>query len=89
MHGVEEELVRAGGEGLERVPRVDVGPGRATFLDRRIRAMSNDVPLFALTEEHRAIREAVRELCAAKVAPYAAEVDEESRYWRSGGTFEV
>ena len=42
--------------------------------------MSNDVPLFALTDEHRAIREAVRDLCEAKVAPYAAEVDEESRY---------
>jgi alkylation response protein AidB-like acyl-CoA dehydrogenase len=42
--------------------------------------MSNDVPLFALSEEHQAIREAVRDLCAAKVAPYAAEVDEEGRY---------
>jgi alkylation response protein AidB-like acyl-CoA dehydrogenase len=42
--------------------------------------MSNDAPLFALTDEHRAIREAVRDLCEAKVAPYAAEVDEESRY---------
>src|SRR3954454_8553907 len=42
--------------------------------------MSNDVPLFGLGEEHRAIREAVRDLCAAKVAPYAAEVDEEPRY---------
>ena len=42
--------------------------------------MSNDFPLFALSEEHQAIREAVRDLCQAKVAPYAAEVDEESRY---------
>ena len=42
--------------------------------------MSNDFPMFALSEEHRAIREAVRDLCEAKVAPYAAEVDEESRY---------
>jgi alkylation response protein AidB-like acyl-CoA dehydrogenase len=40
----------------------------------------DDAALFALSEEHRAIREAVRALCAAKVAPYAAEVDEESRY---------
>src|SRR5918994_4950431 len=39
-----------------------------------------DYPLFALSEEHRAIREAVRDLCAAKVAPYAAAVDEEARY---------
>jgi alkylation response protein AidB-like acyl-CoA dehydrogenase len=43
--------------------------------------MSNpDAPLFALTEEHRAIREAVRAVCAAKVAPYAADVDEHARY---------
>ena len=42
--------------------------------------MGNDFPLFALSEEHRAIRQAVRDLCEAKVAPYAAEVDEESRY---------
>jgi alkylation response protein AidB-like acyl-CoA dehydrogenase len=42
--------------------------------------MSNDFPLFALSEEHQAIREAVRDLCEAKVAPYAAEVDEEGRY---------
>ena len=42
--------------------------------------MSNDAPLFALTDEHRAIREAVRALCEAKVAPYAAEVDEHARY---------
>ncbi|MDX6296411.1 MAG: hypothetical protein QOI51_268 [Nocardioidaceae bacterium] len=40
----------------------------------------NDFPLFALSEEHQAIREAVRSLCADKVAPYAAQVDEESRY---------
>src|SRR3954451_4867388 len=37
-------------------------------------------PLFGLSEEHQAIREAVRELCAAKVAPYAADVDEQARY---------
>ena len=37
-------------------------------------------PLYALSEEHQAIREAVRDLCAAKVAPYAAAVDEEARY---------
>lgn len=36
--------------------------------------------MFALSEEHRAIREAVRDLCDAKVAPYAAAVDEESRF---------
>jgi alkylation response protein AidB-like acyl-CoA dehydrogenase len=42
--------------------------------------MGNELPLFALSEEHRAIREAVRDLCEAKIAPYAAEVDEASRY---------
>ncbi len=42
----------------------------------------DDFPLFALSEEHRAIREAVRAVCDAKVAPYAAEVDEDARYPR-------
>jgi alkylation response protein AidB-like acyl-CoA dehydrogenase len=42
--------------------------------------MGNDFPMFALSEEHRAIRQAVRDVCEAKVAPYAAEVDEDSRY---------
>jgi alkylation response protein AidB-like acyl-CoA dehydrogenase len=41
---------------------------------------ADEAPLFALTEEHRAIREAVRALCEAKVAPYAADVDERARY---------
>ncbi len=36
--------------------------------------------MFALSEEHQAIREAVRAVCDAKVAPYAAAVDEEARY---------
>jgi alkylation response protein AidB-like acyl-CoA dehydrogenase len=40
----------------------------------------SDYPLFALSEEHQAIREAVRSLCEAKVAPYAADVDEKARY---------
>jgi alkylation response protein AidB-like acyl-CoA dehydrogenase len=40
----------------------------------------SDTPLFALPEEHRAIREAVRAVCDAKVAPYAAEVDAGGRY---------
>ena len=54
--------------------------GPAGYPSRRIRPMSDDFPLFALSEEHQAIREAVRVLCEAKVAPYAAEVDEEARY---------
>ncbi len=40
----------------------------------------SEYPLYALSEEHQAIREAVRAVCDAKVAPYAAEVDEEARY---------
>ena len=36
--------------------------------------------MFALSEEHQAIREAVRDICDAKVAPYAADVDENARY---------
>jgi alkylation response protein AidB-like acyl-CoA dehydrogenase len=37
-------------------------------------------PLYGLSEEHQAIREAVRAVCDAKVAPYATEVDAEPRY---------
>ena len=42
--------------------------------------MSSDFPMFALSEEHQAVREAVRAICDAKVAPYAADVDENARY---------
>lgn len=42
--------------------------------------MSAEYPMFALSEEHQAVREAVRDLCDAKVAPYAADVDEQARY---------
>lgn len=42
----------------------------------------SDFPLYALSEEHQAIREAVRAVCDAKVAPYAADVDEHARYPR-------
>lgn len=37
-------------------------------------------PQFALSEEHQAVREAVRSLCEAKVAPHAADVDEQARF---------
>src|SRR5690242_17679776 len=37
-------------------------------------------PMFALSEEHQAIRAAVRELCDAKVAPHAAAVDESGEF---------
>ncbi|MGH7635332.1 MAG: acyl-CoA dehydrogenase family protein, partial [Gemmatimonadaceae bacterium] len=36
--------------------------------------------MFALSEEHRAIRAAVRAVCDAKVAPHAAEVDETAEF---------
>ncbi|PRY55879.1 acyl-CoA dehydrogenase [Knoellia remsis] len=39
-----------------------------------------DFPLFQLSEDHEAIREAVRDVAEAKIAPFAAAVDEESRY---------
>ncbi|WP_236666256.1 acyl-CoA dehydrogenase family protein [Nocardioides baculatus] len=40
----------------------------------------SEFPLYALSEEHQAIREAVRAVADAKIAPFAAEVDEEARY---------
>jgi alkylation response protein AidB-like acyl-CoA dehydrogenase len=42
--------------------------------------MDSEFPLFQLSQEHRAIRAAVRELCDAEVAPYAADVDEHARF---------
>ncbi len=39
-----------------------------------------DFPVFALSDEHRAIRGAVRALCDAKVAPHAASVDESGEF---------
>lgn len=40
----------------------------------------NDVPLFAPTEEHEAIRDACRAVCRDKVAPHAAEVDQHATF---------
>ena len=42
--------------------------------------MTNEYPMYAVSEEHQAIREAVRDLCDAKIAPYAADVDENARF---------
>ncbi|MGN0063002.1 MAG: acyl-CoA dehydrogenase family protein [Nocardioides sp.] len=43
--------------------------------------MSNpDFDVYRLSEDHEAIREAVREICEAKIAPFAAEVDDQARY---------
>jgi alkylation response protein AidB-like acyl-CoA dehydrogenase len=44
--------------------------------------VTDEYPMFALSEEHQAIRAAVRAVCDAKVAPYAADVDEKARYPR-------
>ena len=43
---------------------------------RTVRLVSNSFDLYALSEEHQAIREAVRDVCDAKVAPHAGDVDE-------------
>ena len=40
--------------------------------------MGNDSGLYALSEEHEAIREAVRDIAEREIAPHAAEVDAES-----------
>ncbi|SDS50982.1 acyl-CoA dehydrogenase family protein [Actinopolymorpha singaporensis] len=40
----------------------------------------NDVPLFAPTDEHEAVRAACRDLCRAKVAPHAADVDRSASF---------
>lgn len=42
--------------------------------------MSNNAGPYALTEEHEAVREAVRDIAEREIAPYAAEVDAESRF---------
>ncbi|MGI9008780.1 MAG: acyl-CoA dehydrogenase family protein [Streptosporangiaceae bacterium] len=42
--------------------------------------MSSDFTAFALSEEHEALRDSVRQLAEDKIAPYAAEVDEQARY---------
>ncbi|HSE09872.1 MAG TPA: acyl-CoA dehydrogenase family protein, partial [Nocardioidaceae bacterium] len=42
--------------------------------------MSAEYPMFALSEEHQAVREAVRAVCDAKVAPNAAAVDESGEF---------
>ncbi|MDH6110813.1 alkylation response protein AidB-like acyl-CoA dehydrogenase [Kitasatospora sp. MAP12-15] len=43
-------------------------------------ASSSDFDLFRLSEEHDMLREAVRSLAEAKIAPFAADVDEHSRF---------
>ena len=43
-------------------------------------AAQDTYPLFAISEDHEALRAAVRAVAEAKIAPYAAEVDEDARY---------
>jgi alkylation response protein AidB-like acyl-CoA dehydrogenase len=43
-------------------------------------AGSADFDLFRTSEEHEMLRDAVRSLAEAKIAPYAAEVDEDARF---------
>ena len=40
----------------------------------------SDFAMYTLSEEHQAIREAVRAVAEAKIAPFAAAVDEEARF---------
>ena len=42
--------------------------------------MSPDFPAFALTEEHEALRAAVRQLADEKIAPHAAKVDQTAEF---------
>ncbi len=42
--------------------------------------MSSDFTAYALSEEHVALRESVRQLAEDKIAPYAAEVDAQARF---------
>ncbi|MTD14137.1 acyl-CoA dehydrogenase [Nakamurella sp. YIM 132087] len=41
---------------------------------------SPESELFALSEDHRAVREAVREIAVKEILPFAAECDEQERY---------
>ena len=42
--------------------------------------MSSDFPAFALSPEHEALRESVRQLADDKIAPYAAKVDQSAQF---------
>ncbi len=42
--------------------------------------MSADFDLFALSEDHEAIREAIREIAEKEIAPHAADVDKNARF---------
>ena len=42
--------------------------------------MNPDFDAYRLSDEHEALREAVRALAEKEIAPYAAEVDDQGRY---------
>jgi alkylation response protein AidB-like acyl-CoA dehydrogenase len=42
--------------------------------------MASDVDVYRLSDEHRMLREALRAVCEDKIAPHAAEVDENSSF---------
>ena len=42
--------------------------------------MSSELTAYTLSEEHEALRDSVRQLAEDKIAPYAAEVDQEPRF---------
>ncbi|WP_208929333.1 acyl-CoA dehydrogenase family protein, partial [Streptomyces rapamycinicus] len=42
--------------------------------------MNQDFDLYRPSEEHEMLRTSIRSLAETKIAPYAAEVDEQSRF---------
>src|SRR5688500_10577243 len=62
------------------VSPLDILPAQTGVPAGSMRVMSPDFPAYAPSEEHELLRQTVRELADAKIAPHAAEVDEESRF---------
>jgi alkylation response protein AidB-like acyl-CoA dehydrogenase len=65
-------------------PRWDSGeqrlPPGSTIRRERANMTTPSFDVYRLPEEHEAVREAVREVCAAGVAPHAAEADETGEF---------
>ncbi len=51
-----------------------------TWVTATIGYMNSQFSAYALSEEHEALRESVRQLAEDKIAPYAAEVDQQARF---------
>ncbi|HEY3001511.1 MAG TPA: acyl-CoA dehydrogenase family protein, partial [Kribbellaceae bacterium] len=66
--------------GVRCSSRRGVGRCRSPGFRRTLRLVSSEFELYALSEEHKAIRQAVRDVCDAKVAPHAGEVDENAEF---------